>query len=145
MTIAGFGDTASSDGGTTGMFTGNKPQIGHQLLCRIEPGQVAKFGNSRGRNNQGNAAQSLQGFYQRSQLPLWHQFLNLSGKTLHPFSLLLDGMHIFLQSNLLCPVRHLDVGDPVLVSLGSSSIGRCNDVHDEAERPAAPGGPPVAP
>jgi hypothetical protein len=56
MAITGLGDAASPGSAAAGMFSGHQPQVGHQLLGRIEPGQVAKFGNRCGRDNQGHPA-----------------------------------------------------------------------------------------
>ena len=45
MAITGFGDSTPANGTATGVFTGNKTQVGHQLLCRFKSGQVTQFGN----------------------------------------------------------------------------------------------------
>ena len=62
MTIAGFGDTATFDSAATGMFAGYKTEVGHELFCRFETGQIAKFGDGRCRNDQRDAAQSLRAY-----------------------------------------------------------------------------------
>ena len=46
-----------------------------------------------------------------------NQLINKPGKSLHPLKLLMDRIHIFLKGDLLGTMRHLDVGDPVPVSL----------------------------
>jgi hypothetical protein len=45
MSVAGLGYAASSGGCSTGMLTGDKPQVGHELFGRVKAGQVAKLGN----------------------------------------------------------------------------------------------------
>lgn len=56
MTIAGFGNAASSGGAATGMLAGHKSQVVNQLPWRIKPDEVAKFSNGCDRDNQGDAA-----------------------------------------------------------------------------------------
>jgi hypothetical protein len=46
------------------------------------------------------------------------KFPNLQGKTVSTLKLFLNRMHVFLQGNLLRSMRHLDIGDPILVGLG---------------------------
>ena len=117
MAISGLGDFASFLCFATGMFRGDQPQKGHELLRTLKAGQVAKFGDDGRRHDHRNTAKGLQGGDHGSHTPVGHQRCNLLGQSFRAISRFFDGVNVLLKDGLLRGSWHLLIRQPAEMSL----------------------------